>query len=493
MRVRLLPLISAAAALVACAAPLREGRAVSPPPPAAGAPVPERWVDASAPPGGDGSREHPLRDLRALAVQPGPRRIHLRTGLYAGPFQVGPGTSLEGDGEVVLHADGDVPAVVTLHPGASLRGLTVQGGEVGVALGGGVAQLESVELSGQRRAGLQLSARAHAVLRNVTLSATVSGTEGISAKGEGATVDVAGSRFEGPFQAGLSLAEHAAATVRDCRFRDAVTAVKALDAQLLLERVEISGGRGPAIGLNGVTATLRQLTVFGQEYGLLGGPRSEIELLDFTSIRPDRAGIGLYQAKVRARGVLVTDTGSYGGVQSVDSELELERFLLLRTQAWGIAVMGGRATLRDGTIREVSSTAQNAGSGDDGIVVRRGTARVEAVRIDDVRGAGIEAAEGSELTVRAVELDRTGWGGLLVESFAHVDARSVISRHSSSAAVVVPDRARLRVDALSSEDDADGPLYAECGQGAEVVAGRIRSRSKQGLTSRCVAAWTVER
>src|SRR5690349_11779507 len=66
------------------------------PPPAPGTPVAvavaplELWLDASAPGGGDGTEARPYRALGEALLRAGaaPLRLHLRTGLYQGPFEL---------------------------------------------------------------------------------------------------------------------------------------------------------------------------------------------------------------------------------------------------------------------------------------------------------------------------------------------------------------------------------------------------------------------
>src|SRR5690606_38306280 len=84
---------------------------VRPPPTPGGGP----WVliDAQALPGGDGSEQAPFSSVaEALAAAPG-KLLRLRTGMYRGPFELPAGTRLEGQGQVVLHAEGLAPVIRT--------------------------------------------------------------------------------------------------------------------------------------------------------------------------------------------------------------------------------------------------------------------------------------------------------------------------------------------------------------------------------------------
>jgi hypothetical protein len=58
-------------------------------------------------------------------------------------------------------------------------------------------------------------------------------------------------------------------------------------------------------------------------------------------------------------------------------------------------------------------------------------------------------------------------------------------RGGSGPAVVVPDKARVKVKTLSVAGGNEMPVYAECTAGAEVTVDRLESTLKQ-LPSRCV-------
>src|SRR5262245_30643699 len=90
-------------ALAGCAS--RAVQAESGPPPA---PV-ELWVDASALEGGDGTEARPLKTLGAAlesARAVGAAHVHVRTGLYRGPFTLPAGWAIDGPESAVLFVEG---------------------------------------------------------------------------------------------------------------------------------------------------------------------------------------------------------------------------------------------------------------------------------------------------------------------------------------------------------------------------------------------------
>lgn len=475
---RFLPIACCAAALASCAAP--HASAVTKP--ALTTSVPEVWVDASAKPGGDGSRARPLQELRAIAAQKGPRLIHVATGMYAGPFELGPQVRIEGGEAVVLHAEGSEPQVVTLGEGSALSRLMVQGGVVGVQVPGG-GELDRVQLSGQRRVAVQLDS-GKLVARRLDLAGTLSGTIGISLSTHDAALEVSDSIFHGPFATALELKHGGTLALRSSRFEGPVTALSAVDSTITLDEVRISGGRGPALSFSGGTARIKNLVIVGHEYGLLIGAGAAVTLEDYTSIRADRTAMGLAKARVDARDVTILEAGTYGGIQSIASTLRLEHFLVSGAREWGVMIFEGEATLRDGTIRAIRSNPQGAMG--DGLQARRSKVRAEAIGIDRVDGTGVLAAEGAEVTLRAIDVHTAKWGSVSADSGARIDARSIVSRGSPASAIVVPEDAAISVDALVSEQDAQGPIYAECSQGAVVYAGRVKADSRLGLGSSCI-------
>ncbi|RKH35005.1 hypothetical protein D7X12_34535, partial [Corallococcus sicarius] len=84
----------------------------------------ELWVDGAAP-GGDGTRERPLRSLAEALARPGPQLVHLASGRYEGPFLLPEGTRLVGAGPttVLTVASGAGAGVVETRGEASLEAL----------------------------------------------------------------------------------------------------------------------------------------------------------------------------------------------------------------------------------------------------------------------------------------------------------------------------------------------------------------------------------
>jgi hypothetical protein len=231
--------------------------------------------------------------------------------------------------------------------------------------------------------------------------------------------------------------------------------------------------------------------VVGHEYGILAGDGCTLDVIGFTSVRAQRAGIALASAKGRIRDIAVLESGGYGGVQSVNGDLRLQDFWIDRARSYGIQLHQGVADLRDGVVTGVSDP--DSGATGDGIHVRLGRASIASVAVLRTSGAGVLAAQGAQVVLRDLLLDDNHWGGLVAETGAHVEASSLLVRRSSAAAVAVPGRAVVKVDLLRTANNAQGALWAECVAGAEVFLSRVRSSDGSAGTSRCVGPWKAPR
>lgn len=479
------------AALARAAAPLAlllasacpRAPAPAPPPAPARAPV-ERWVDAFAPEGGDGSRARAFRGLgRALEESPRPLRVHLAPGLYRGPFELSGGVSLEGVGAVVLHAEGGDEVVVRARGPVSLSGLTVQGGAVGVELGdpGGELRLGQVELSGQRRAAVRaVGGRVQA--RGVVFRASVSGTSGLILEA-GSMGELSGAAFLGPYRRAIEGREVAGLVLDGCRFEGPVTGLHQLGGRAAVRRSAFSGGRGPALFVARGALEVEGSRIKGHEYALQAGEGARLSVRGFVSVGAERAALALVGARADVEDALLLESGNHGGIQVVGGEVSVRRFWIDRPEAYGVLARGGKLHLLDGVVSRVTDRGGEAG---DGVQIREAVARVESVSMVEVAGAGLHAAEGSALAVREVVLERCRQGGVVADTLARVDGASLIVRGSSLAAVVVPGEAYVRLDALSSEQNALGAVWAECGSGAEVELLRLREDGPPRPRSPCV-------
>ena len=261
-------------ALVSAACVPVMGAVVAQPPLLAAAAI-ERWVDASAPEGGDGT---PGRAFKRLNDALAPNAIiHLRSGLYPGPFVLPPGSGLVGHGEVVLYAEGE--GTVVTASSASLEGLWVQGGFIGLRAIGPVS-VRRVHFSGSRRVALEASGSL--TLEDSVLEGTVTQTVGVQLT-RGARAHLNRIRFLGSLGRAVD-AEGAQWEGEDLQSEGPAQALHLAHSRSEVRRLTAVGGSGPGIFVAEGALTLSDATVNGHEFGLQAR-KAALTVVRFTSRR----------------------------------------------------------------------------------------------------------------------------------------------------------------------------------------------------------------
>lgn len=440
---------------------------------APGAPV-RVWVDAFAGQGGDGSEHHPFRDLhQALAVRGRPLEVTVRQGLYPGPFAVEGAVTVTGPRTAVLHASEGT--VLTAGEGAVIRGLTVQGGSIGARLSsapqlGTAPRLDGVAFSGQRAMAVDVHSGA-ATLDGCELEASVSEVLGLVVE-EGAAANVRALEVRGPYRRGIEARGQATLTVDRMQARDAVTAVFGSGAALRLRNVSVEGGRGPGVFAAEGSLDISGLRVRGHEYGLqtrmVKGLRAEKLELE----GQDRAGLALVQSEGNVDEVRVAGSGDFGGVQLVGSNVRLHHLHVESARAYGILVRQGRVEVVDSEIRDVLGTGTDDG---DGLHLRAATVTVKRTKVTHVAGAGLVAAEGSAAHVEQLELEGCQTAGLIADTEAELSGSAVTLHGTGGPAVVVPNPATVKLDAVTLSSGQEPAVFADCGGGARVELSHVHA------------------
>ncbi|MDY7229247.1 DUF1565 domain-containing protein [Hyalangium rubrum] len=446
------------------------------PEPAAG--LSEVWVDGARGESGDGSRQRPFRTLgEALALRP-PPTVYVAAGLHEGPFVLPTGARLVGVGpSTVLYVEGREP-VARIATGASLERLTIQGGGWGVE-GAGAVRLEEVAFSGQREGAVRMTA-GRLVAKESRFEASISETVGLALEGP-VTAEVRESTFTGPFRRGVRVAG-AEALLEGVGFREAVMALDQEGGRVRLRRVSVEGGRGAGLLVRDGTLQVEEVTVTGHEYGL-ASHGAKLEVRGFTSVRAERAGLGLTRSTGLLEDLRVRESGSFGALQLVDSDLEVRGFRVDDVDGYGVAATKGKLRAREGNISRVRSSEGFTG---DGLHLRGVEADIESVEVREAKGAGVLAAQGAEVTLRDVTLRGCENTGLLVESLARVKAQGLEVRGTKGTALAVLRDGEVSVDVLSASGLEEGLLWAECEGATRVRLGRLKTEDRRGLPAPCV-------
>jgi hypothetical protein len=451
--------------LLACARP----PAVAPEPPLG---RPALWVDASAREGGDGTRERPVRSLpREL---PADTDVHVRTGLYEGPFVLGDGASLEGHGEVVLHAGPD-GALLRAGNGA-VRGVSLQGGAVGLEATGALS-LERARLSGQRQQAATITGSVRA--RDLEVVGVVEGIDGLVVSG---ALELDRARFTGGLKRAVRVLEGGRALVRASTSEGPKTFVHALSARVALKDGAARGGSSAAVFISGGELAVDDLDVTGHEYALQAVRGARVTAKGLRSTGALDAAVSVIEVTLELRDAQLAHTGPGGAVSAQQSTTTLEDVSVRDATHLGFFVKQGSARLARCAVERVSADGVSQG---DAVMARDARVTIEGLRVADVEGSALFASAFAEVSVRRLEVERAAASAFFVERGATVRGGDVLVRGGRGPAVLVPDAATVELEGLSVAS-GEVPIYAECDLGARVTVRRLESTQPQPQ-SRCVS------
>lgn len=444
-------------------------------------PAVELWVDAFASAPGEGTAARPYRSLE-LALSKLPARggqVFVAKGLYRGPFRIPAGVEIRGTSPAVLFVESN-ETVVSSKGSLRLQNISIQGGATGLEISGR-ARLDEVQLSGQRKVAVRVDSGELNATR-CRFSASMTDVTGIAAFPNTRAV-ISESSFDGPFARAIELHAKGTLRVRDVEWQGSNIGIHQTGGKSFIRQGRFVSGTGPAVTVGKGELQAEGMVVFGHEYGLLANEGAVVMLRDFTSVRAQRASIALVKAKAELDGIQTVESGSFGAIQLVSSEATVRHFWLHRPVDYAIQARNSRLDVSDGAITEVRDAG---GSEGDGIHLRKSKGSIQSVVIRSAQGAGIFAAEGSSVALRDLQLLSCRGAGVVSDTLAHVVARSLVVRSSESAAIVVLDQSRVVVEALTSERNEQGPVWAECQNGARVEIWRVKSDQGFELLSPCV-------
>jgi len=472
------------------------------------------WVVAGRPVPGDGTRERPLHSLAEALARPGPLTVHLGGGTYLGPFTLPEGVRVEGLGsDSVLSVEGADAPVLRAGRDAELVKLSVRGGGWGLEVtGGGRVRLEQVGFTGQRTGAVRVEAgrleveagRFEATLAESTgilleggpleLESVEEAAERTRAKGDarpevsksgpdGVEARITQSTFVGPYRRAVrGRGTRVRVELEDVHFSGPVSAVGVDSGHAEVRRAVAQGGTGSAFSVVNGALVLEDVRVTGHEYGLSAMNARRLEVRGFTSEGARRAGLGMVRSKGLLEDLVVKDSGGFGGLQLVESDMEVRRFRVEGSAEYGLSALKGALRLRGGSITGVTSGDGIAG---DGLDLRQVTADVEGVVVRDVAGACVLAAQDARVTLREVELRGCQRVGVMADTFARLEAPS-LNIHESGFALAAMGEGELRVDVLGASELAEGLIWTECKGATRVRLNRVTSEDVRGLSAPCV-------
>ena len=443
------------------------------------APVRELWVDGSAPQGGNGKSDQPMRDLRS-ALAPG-ALIHLAPGIYPGPITLPDGVVLiskKGLGVITL----DGPGAVITASRARLEGIAIQGGEVGL-LALGRVELKDVRLSGQRTLGARVESPGVLKAEGLEVVGVGSGVDGVQAN-PGTKVSLTGARFSGGLRRAIDALD-AEIELDDAQSMGVKEQLHLEGGRATVKSSSALGGTGPAWFVARAFFLGDGLTVRGHEYAVLSGNNAQLQLSHLDVKGAQLAAVGLVKSKVELHDATL-EGGSYAAVQLLECDSHLDGIEVTRASANAVVVRLGRARLERITVRQVD--AEGAGGGGDGLHLRGGEVELREVLVQNCAGAAVLATAQAKVTIDRLGADRCRAGAAVVELGSTVTARGVVVKDPFGPALTVPDASTLSVTDLVLSG-AEVPVWAECDAGATVTLSGI-----QGMGSwrapRCVSIKT---
>ncbi len=430
-------------------------------PVAVAAPI-EVWVDASGAPDGDGSVNRPLKVLVPVkgAV------MHLRSGLYEGPFVLPDGAQLVGHGEVVLHSAGEV--TVTAEGAAGLEGLSVQGGQVGL-LGLGALTLRRVHFSGHRRAAVE--ARVALTLDDAVFDGTVPGTKGVVLT-ERADARLEKVRFTGAFSRAIE-ATKATLDAEDLQVEGPATALHLSGGAAHVRKLSVAGGSGPGVFTSGGSLTLTDAAVNGHEFGLQA-KKTKLSVTRFVSRRVAHEGI----AALECTGTLAQVELEQSAMYLENSTLSVSGLKLRQGRGAGILIRHGVVKLDEVTIQNVRA---EGGTGGDAVEIRDADVEARRLSIHDVAGMGVFATSSATVKLDTFSCERCRIGALVAENEAVVTVKGMTTKGGEGPAVAALAHGTVKLDGADL-GGSQAPIWAECDEGARVTVKHLRSTVSQPPT-----------
>lgn len=424
----------------------------------------ELWVDAFAPEGGDGGVSAALKQLPALSQ---PAHLHLRSGLYRGPFSFPGGTHVEGHGEAVLFVEGPEPVVTASAP-LSLSRLRVQGGGVGV-LATAPVSLSAVKFSGHRVAGVQVL-DAGVTGEHLEFTSSVASVVGLDAVN--ALVSLEDVKVLGPMMHGVRTADSDVKTSK-LTSEGPATALQTIRGTLEATGLQAAGGMRAAISVSKTRATISGVKVTGHEFAVLG-LGGEVQMSAVVSRGAVAGGVSLVDSKATLKDVTIERAGHLGGVQLLGAESTVDRLTVTDTWASGLLVRKGKATIGAIEVRGIHGERGLDGTLASGDAVQVRDAEVTLARLDasDLDGAGVYASNFGLVRAGVIEVSNAGFGAVVVERKSRLTAERIVSRGSRGPSVAVPEDGVLVVKSLTAQG-GDVAVWADCDSGSRVTVQQV--------------------
>jgi hypothetical protein len=369
---------------------------------------------------------------------------------------------------VVLFAEGET-TVVTVPAAATLEGLSVQGGFVGMRAIGPVT-IRRAHFSGHRRVALE--ANDQLTVEDSVFDGSVPDTRGVQLL-KGARAKLKNVRFSGAFRFAVE-AIGAQLEVDELNSEGPSQALHLVESQSVVRKVTVSGGTGPGIFVGQGSLRLSDGSVNGHEYGLQAR-RAALTIGGFASRRVQLAGIGVVQCTGSLTKIETELSGSYGALQLLDSVLDVREVRVKQARATGVFVRQGKVKLEGVTIEQIRAERDSGQeNGGDGLHLRDAEVTASNVVVRDAEGVGAFVSAGARVELQKFSCERCRVGAVVAELASTVTLKDLTSKGGEGPAIAVLDHATVKLEGADITA-VQVPIWAECDLGARVTVKGLKS------------------
>jgi hypothetical protein len=199
--------------------------------------------------------------------------------------------------------------------------------------------------------------------------------------------------------------------------------------------------------------------------------------------RARRAAVAIVRAGGRLEELDIEESGSFAGIQSVNSDVQIRTAHLKRPGVAGLSILGGTVVLGSVT---VEGTRDLDGHGGNALEIRRATVRFDDVKVDGADAIGLLSAERSIVSGRALSVTGAKWGGVGVEQGSRLKLATLSVREGGAAAASVLGGGVLEVGMLHTGGALSAAVSADCEHGARVTLGGLDGDVRLGAELPCV-------
>lgn len=419
----------------------------------------------------DGSEERPFPSL-ALALQAAPAGALLRVGegVWRERLLIVRPVVLMGRGPGVtrLLAPDPTGAVITVRgERVELRGLSVEGGEIGVRLDGGAGhRLEDVSLRDSRVSGL-LSTGAGVVLSSVEVSLAGGGKSGRGIDVDGGSLEARRLVLRGAGRRGIVL--HAAhAILEDVDARGAgLSAIQATDgADVRVVRGVYEGQSGAAIYAGAARLSVEGAQIRHDDYAIIGYRGAEVSVIGGQLTDYRVAGIALVKAHGSIAGATIGHGGSEAAISILHSDGAAPVLLtdnrIQDPGTMGIHITEANVEARGNTITGARLDRQKDLG--DAFFAMESTLTLERNVMRGNAGSGVAAVR-SQLKLSENGFIENGRAGLLLLDRSQSRASGNTFERNTISAVEIGERARATLSKNRFDGNGRLDIDAGCGKG----------------------------